>query len=78
MNFIAKLLRGEAAATAIGYGVIAALVAVPEMTTVFGLGVPLRQVTNSPDRESPESAARCARAGPIRILSVGGFATLTF
>ena len=38
MNFIAKLLCDEAGATAIEYGLIAALVAVSVMTTVSGLG----------------------------------------
>ena len=38
MKIIAKLLRDEAGATAIEYGLIAALIAVSVMTTVSGLG----------------------------------------
>lgn len=38
MKFINKLFRDEAGATAIEYGLIAALIAVAIMTTVGGLG----------------------------------------
>ena len=38
MKFIAKLLQDEAGATAIEYGLIAALIAVSVMATVSGLG----------------------------------------
>jgi len=38
MTFFSKLIRDEAGATAIGYGLIAALIAVAVMTTVSGLG----------------------------------------
>ena len=38
MKFLNKLLRDEAGATAIEYGLIAALIAVAIMTTVGGLG----------------------------------------
>ncbi|MBA3055853.1 MAG: Flp family type IVb pilin [Sphingomonadales bacterium] len=38
MTFFSKLIRDEAGATAIEYGLIAALIAVAIMTTVSGLG----------------------------------------
>jgi len=38
MTFFTKLIRDEAGATAIEYGLIAALIAVAVMTTVSGLG----------------------------------------
>jgi pilus assembly protein Flp/PilA len=38
MKFINKLFRDETGATAIEYGLIAALIAVAIMTTVSGLG----------------------------------------
>lgn len=38
MTFLSKLIRDEAGATAIEYGLIAALIAVAVMTTVSGLG----------------------------------------
>ena len=38
MTFFNKLIRDEAGATAIEYGLIAALIAVAVMTTVSGLG----------------------------------------
>ncbi len=41
MKFINKLFRDEAGATAIEYGLIAALIAVAIMTTVGGLGTQL-------------------------------------
>ena len=43
MKFINKLIRDEAGATAIEYGLIAALIAVAIMTTVGGLGTQLNQ-----------------------------------
>ena len=60
MNFIARLLRGEAAATAIEDGVIAALVAVPEMTTVSGLG---KQRNPACSKTSGQLGAASAYAG---------------
>ena len=42
MSTFAKLLRDESGATAIEYGLIAALVAVAVMTTVSGLGSQLK------------------------------------
>ena len=41
MTFFSKLIRDEAGATAIEYGLIAALIAVAVMTTVSGLGTQL-------------------------------------
>ncbi|MBC2668698.1 Flp family type IVb pilin [Novosphingobium piscinae] len=41
MPFLHKLLRDDAGATAIEYGLIAALIAVAVMTTVSGLGTQL-------------------------------------
>ena len=38
MTFFSKLIRDESGATAIEYGLIAALIAVAVMTTVSGLG----------------------------------------
>ena len=42
MKFINKLLRDEAGATAIEYGLIAALIAVAAITAMQGLGNELR------------------------------------
>ena len=42
MKFINKLFRDEAGATAIEYGLIAALIAVAIMTTVGGMGSQVR------------------------------------
>jgi len=41
MKFINKLFRNEAGATAIEYGLIAALIAVAIMSTVSGMGTSL-------------------------------------
>ncbi|MEP7223318.1 MAG: Flp family type IVb pilin [Novosphingobium sp.] len=43
MTFFKKLVRNEDGATAIEYGLIAALIAVAIMTTVGGLGSTLNQ-----------------------------------
>ncbi len=43
MKFINKLFRDEAGATAIEYGLIAALIAVAIMTTIGGLGTELNK-----------------------------------
>ena len=43
MTFINKLFRNEEGATAIEYGLIAALIAVAIMTTVGGLGTELNK-----------------------------------
>ena len=42
MTFFRKLLRDDSGATAIEYGLIAALIAVAVMSTVSGLGGQLR------------------------------------
>ncbi|MFM6832637.1 MAG: Flp family type IVb pilin [Novosphingobium sp.] len=41
MSFVTKILRDEAGATAIEYGLIAALIAVAIMSTIGGLGTEL-------------------------------------
>lgn len=41
MSFVTKIFRDEAGATAIEYGLIAALIAVAIMTTIGGLGTEL-------------------------------------
>ncbi|PLK26102.1 Flp family type IVb pilin [Novosphingobium sp. TH158] len=41
MSFVTQLFRDEAGATAIEYGLIAALIAVAIMTTIGGLGTEL-------------------------------------
>lgn len=70
MNFIAKLLRGKAAATAIGYGVIAALAAVPEMTTVSGLGKQRNPACSKTSGHlDAASAYPCARSPIPRIAN---------
>ncbi|MCW1402869.1 Flp family type IVb pilin [Novosphingobium sp. TH158] len=43
MKFINKLFRDEAGATAIEYGLIAALIAVAIMSTIGGLGTELNK-----------------------------------
>ena len=47
MNFITKLFRDEAGATAIEYGLIAALIAVAAITAMQGLGNELRTTFNT-------------------------------
>jgi pilus assembly protein Flp/PilA len=47
MKFINKLLRDEAGATAIEYGLIAALIAVAAITAMNGLGNQLKSTFNS-------------------------------
>jgi len=42
MNFINKLIRDEAGATAIEYGLIAALIAVAAISAMSGLGSQLK------------------------------------
>ena len=60
MKFINKLIRDEAGATAIEYGLIAALIAVAIMTTVGGLGTQLNQTFSK--TSSGMSAANTASA----------------
>jgi pilus assembly protein Flp/PilA len=47
MKFINKLIRDEAGATAIEYGLIAALIAVAAITAMNGLGNQLRSTFNA-------------------------------
>ncbi len=47
MKFINKLLRDEAGATAIEYGLIAALIAVAAITAMQGLGNQLKTTFNT-------------------------------
>ena len=47
MKFINKLIRDEAGATAIGYGLIAALIAVAAITAMNGLGNQLKTTFNT-------------------------------
>ena len=47
MKFINKLLRDEAGATAIEYGLIAALIAVAAITAMQGLGTQLTSTFNT-------------------------------
>jgi len=46
MKFINKLIRDEAGATAIEYGLIAALIAVAAITAMNGLGNQLKSTFN--------------------------------
>ncbi len=47
MKFINKLIRDEAGATAIEYGLIAALIAVAAITALQGLGSELQTTFNT-------------------------------
>ncbi|NBC35804.1 Flp family type IVb pilin [Novosphingobium sp. FSY-8] len=47
MKFINKLIRDEAGATAIEYGLIAALIAVAAITAMNGLGNQLKTTFNN-------------------------------
>lgn len=47
MKFINKLIRDEAGATAIEYGLIAALIAVAAITAMNGLGSELQTTFNT-------------------------------
>lgn len=47
MKFINKLFRDEAGATAIEYGLIAALIAVAAITAMQGLGTELQSTFNT-------------------------------
>jgi pilus assembly protein Flp/PilA len=57
MTFINQLLRDEAGATAIEYGLIAALIAVAIMTTVGGLGSTLNSAFSKTSSGISESNA---------------------
>jgi pilus assembly protein Flp/PilA len=54
MKFINKLLRDEAGATAIEYGLIAALIAVAAITAMQGLG---KQLSTTFNKVTTEMAA---------------------
>jgi len=54
MKFIKKLIRNEDGATAIEYGLIAALIAVAAITAMQGLGT---QLTNTFTKVSTEMGA---------------------
>ncbi|MBB3953475.1 MULTISPECIES: Flp family type IVb pilin [Novosphingobium] len=58
MKFINKLIRDEAGATAIEYGLIAALIAVAAITAMNGLGNQLKTTFNT--TSSQMSAANAA------------------
>ncbi len=58
MKFINKLFRDEAGATAIEYGLIAALIAVAAITAMNGLGSQLKATFNN-----TSSAMSVANAG---------------
>jgi pilus assembly protein Flp/PilA len=58
MKFINKLFRDEAGATAIEYGLIAALIAVAAITAMNGLGNQLKTTFNT--TSSSMSAANAA------------------
>ncbi len=47
MKFLTKLIRDEAGATAIEYGLIAALIAVAAITAMQGLGSELQTTFNT-------------------------------
>lgn len=60
MKFINKLFRDEAGATAIEYGLIAALIAVAAITAMNGLGNQLKTTFNT--TSSSMSAANATAA----------------
>lgn len=60
MKFINKLIRDEAGATAIEYGLIAALIAVAAITAMNGLGNQLKSTFNT--TSSQMSTANAAAA----------------
>ena len=60
MKFINKLIRDEAGATAIEYGLIAALIAVAAITAMNGLGNQLKATFNT--TSSQMSVANAAAA----------------
>lgn len=61
MKFINKLIRDEAGATAIEYGLIAALIAVAAITAMQGLGNELQTTFNT--TSSAMGTANQAAAG---------------
>jgi len=61
MKFINKLFRDEAGATAIEYGLIAALIAVAAITAMQGLGNELKTTFNTA-KDSMSTANQSAAA----------------
>ncbi len=57
MKFINKLIRDEAGATAIEYGLIAALIAVAAITAMQGLGNELTTTFNTTSTKMAEGNA---------------------
>jgi pilus assembly protein Flp/PilA len=57
MKFINKLFRDEAGATAIEYGLIAALIAVAAITAMQGLGSELQTTFNTTSSAMQEANA---------------------
>jgi pilus assembly protein Flp/PilA len=57
MNFINKLIRDEAGATAIEYGLIAALIAVAAISAMSGLGSQLSTTFNTTSAKMGEGIA---------------------
>jgi pilus assembly protein Flp/PilA len=57
MKFINKLIRDEAGATAIEYGLIAALIAVAAITAMQGLGSELQTTFNTTSSAMQEANA---------------------
>ena len=57
MKFINKLFRDEAGATAIEYGLIAALIAVAIITAVTSVGTTLTGVFDSVNQELDDATA---------------------
>ena len=55
MKFLNKLIRDDAGATAIEYGLIAALIAVAAITAMQGLGTQLKTTFNKTTTEMAKS-----------------------
>lgn len=60
MKFINKLIRDEAGATAIEYGLIAALIAVAAITAMNGLGNQLKSTFNTTSSQMSTANASAA------------------
>ncbi|KAG5735053.1 hypothetical protein E4T56_gene6656 [Termitomyces sp. T112] len=75
MKFINKLIRDEAGATAIEYGLIAALIAVAAITAMNGLGNQLKTTFNTTSSSMPDYKRCVGRRGnlpplPFRALTL--------
>jgi pilus assembly protein Flp/PilA len=57
MKFINKLIRDEAGATAIEYGLIAALIAVAAISAMSGLGTQLKSTFSTTSAEMEKGIA---------------------